>query len=127
MATFSDLELKIVRWGEARKIVQNSNVLAQAHKTLEEVGEKIEAAAKLDLLAELIQKFPEIQEFKDFQNICERVAKEYVDAVGDVGVTQLIGCATADITYVECLEKAFNEIKDRKGHLRPDGVFVKET
>jgi len=25
-----------------------------------------------------------------------------------------------------CLENAYNEIKDRKGYLTPEGIFVKE-
>jgi hypothetical protein len=31
------------------------------------------------------------------------------------------------ITLTECLEGAYNEIKDRKGTLLPSGVFVKES
>jgi len=41
-------------------------------------------------------------------------------------VTLIMGCATADIDLVSCLELAYNEIKDRKGYLTPDGIFVKE-
>jgi hypothetical protein len=41
-------------------------------------------------------------------------------------VTLIMGCATADIDLVSCLELAYNEIKDRKGHLTPEGIFVKE-
>jgi len=37
-----------------------------------------------------------------------------------------MGCATADLDLVECLEGAYNEIKDRKGHLSKEGLFIKE-
>jgi uncharacterized protein YabN with tetrapyrrole methylase and pyrophosphatase domain len=42
------------------------------------------------------------------------------DACGDVLVTILMQCAIQGFT-------AYEEIKDRKGYLREDGVFVKET
>jgi hypothetical protein len=48
------------------------------------------------------------------------------DAYGDLLVTLIIGCATADIDLVSCLELAYQEIKDRKGYLNADGIFVKE-
>jgi hypothetical protein len=35
-------------------------------------------------------------------------------------------CALRDIDLVECLCNAYDEIKDRKGTLMPNGVFVKE-
>jgi hypothetical protein len=34
--------------------------------------------------------------------------------------------AEASDHLTECVAQAYNEIKDRKGYLRPDGVFVKE-
>jgi hypothetical protein len=34
-------------------------------------------------------------------------------------------CAGFDL--LECLSHAYDEIKDRTGHLRPDGVFVKDA
>ena len=127
MSTYTALEIEIVRWAESRKIVQNSTPLAQSRKTLEEVGEQIEAAAKMAILAELLEAYPELEEMQGFNKICERVAGEYADAVGDVATTLIVGCATADLSLTECLEAAYNEIKDRKGYLRPDGVFVKEV
>jgi hypothetical protein len=35
-------------------------------------------------------------------------------------------CALLDINMTSCLQLAYNEIKDRKGTLLPNGVFVKE-
>jgi NTP pyrophosphatase (non-canonical NTP hydrolase) len=99
--TYTDLEMKVVQWGEARGIVQHSNNMAQAIKTMEEVGELLEAIHKGD---------------KDAQK----------DAYGDILVTLIIGCATADFDLVECLGLAYNQIKDRKGYLDSSGVFVKQ-
>lgn len=100
--SYAEHEIKVIQWGEARGIVQNSTPLAQARKTLEECGELIEACATDDRAA-------------------------MVDAYGDILVTLIMGCATIDLDLTTCLEGAYNEIKHRKGYLRADGVFVKES
>ena len=99
--SYADLEMKIIQWGEARGIVQNSTPAAQAKKTLEELDELYAAIRDNDRVA-------------------------MVDAYGDILVTLIMGCACADLDLVDCLDHAYNEIKDRKGHLTPEGIFVKE-
>ncbi|MGM0260440.1 MazG-like family protein [Enterococcus sp. AZ102] len=47
------------------------------------------------------------------------------DSIGDITVVLIGICTQLDIDYKECVEMAYNEIKDRKGELI-DGVFVKE-
>ena len=100
--SYSETEMKIVQWAEARGIIQHSNNLAQAVKTLEEVTELFDAIVKGD---------------KDAQK----------DAYGDILVTLIIGCATADFDLTDCLNLAYEQIKDRKGHLSKYGIFVKEA
>ena len=39
MASFSMLEMDVIRWAEARDIIKHSTPMAQAAKTIEEVGE----------------------------------------------------------------------------------------
>ena len=102
MKSYSMLEMDVIRWAEARGIVKNSTPMAQAIKTLEEVTELLEAIHKGDRNA---QK----------------------DAYGDILVTLIVGCATADVDLVECLGLAYEEIKNRKGYLTDQGVFVKEA
>jgi NTP pyrophosphatase (non-canonical NTP hydrolase) len=99
--SYSDLEMKTIQWGEARGIVQNSTAAAQAIKTQEELDELIDAIRNNDKVA-------------------------MSDAYGDILVTLIMGCACADLNLVSCLEGAYNEIKDRKGYLNADGIFVKE-
>lgn len=99
--SYRELEMKTIQWAEARRIVQHSNPLSQASKTQEELFELIEAIHAKD----------------------EAAMK---DAYGDILVTLIVGCATADIDLISCLELAYNEIKDRKGYLTHDGIFVKE-
>ena len=53
--------------------------------------------------------------------------EEAKDAVGDIVVTLIMVCAVLDINLVDCLYGAYGQIKDRKGHLTKEGVFVKEV
>lgn len=102
MANYLELEKKIVQWAKDRQIVQNSTSMAQAVKTLEEVHELLESILKQD-------------------------ADAQKDAYGDILVTLIVGCATAGVSLVDCLELAYDQIKDRKGYLTAQGVFVKVT
>jgi NTP pyrophosphatase (non-canonical NTP hydrolase) len=100
--SYADYEMKIIQWGEKRQIVQNSTPEAQATKTQEELNELIEAIKSGDRAA-------------------------MADAYGDILVTLVMGCACADLDLVECFKGAYEEIKDRKGYLGADGIFVKEV
>ena len=99
--SYADIEMKVIQWGEARQIVQNSTPQAQAVKTREELLELFTAIAKGD-------------------------RAEMADAYGDILVTLVMGCACADLDLVECFKGAYEEIKDRKGHLNKEGIFVKQ-
>jgi NTP pyrophosphatase (non-canonical NTP hydrolase) len=99
--SYAQIEMLTLQWGEARGIVQNSTPYAQAVKTREELQELFTAIAKGD-------------------------RAEMADAYGDILVTLVMGCACADLDLVTCFKDAYNEIKDRKGHLNKEGLFVKE-
>ena len=99
--SFAKTEMDVIVWGTQRGIVQNSTPYAQALKTKEELDELFEAISKGDRAA-------------------------MVDAYGDILVTLVMGCATADLDLVTCFKDAYNEIKDRKGHLSKEGLFIKE-
>ena len=100
--SYAEVEMQVVRWGEARGIVQNATAMSQAIKTLEETTELLAAINKKNI-------------------------EETKDAVGDIVVTLIMVCAVLDINLVDCLKGAYNEIKDRKGYLTKEGVFVKEV
>jgi NTP pyrophosphatase (non-canonical NTP hydrolase) len=100
--SYSMTEMDVIRWGMERQIVQNSNPRAQAIKTLEEVGELMQA-------------------------IQDKDREAMIDAYGDILVTLVMGCATADLDLVTCFKHAYEQIKDRKGHLSPEGIFIKES
>lgn len=100
--TFAKTEMLTIQWGEARGIVQNSTPYAQAKKTQEELYELFEAIEDGDREA-------------------------MADAYGDILVTLVMGCACADLDLLTCFQGAYQEIKDRKGFLNKEGIFVKEA
>jgi NTP pyrophosphatase (non-canonical NTP hydrolase) len=100
--SYNELELKIVRWSEDRGIIQNSDAKTQLLKAFEEMGELASGVNKKDMA--LIK-----------------------DGVGDVLVCLINVCAILDISITECLQIAYDEIRDRQGYLSKDGVFIKEA
>ena len=100
--SYNELELAVVRWSEARGIIQNSDAKTQLLKAVSEMGELADAVNKKDLAG-------------------------IKDGVGDVLVCLINVCAILDISLTDCLSLAYNEIKDRKGYLTKEGVFIKEA
>ena len=95
------LNEKIVQWGHDRQIIDNSTAKDQFLKCVSEVGELGDALAK-------------------------NQHAEMIDAIGDVYVTlcMVAECSGIDMPY--CIQSSWEEIKDRTGHLTPEGVFVKD-
>jgi NTP pyrophosphatase (non-canonical NTP hydrolase) len=100
--TFHELEEKVVQWAMDRQIIPNSNPTAQLMKTMSELGELADATLKGDMAG-------------------------VKDGVGDVLVTLILYCKLYGTNINDCLASAYDEIKDRKGTLTPEGIFVKET
>lgn len=59
--------------------------------------------------------------------LCRNDIDELRDGIGDVIVTLVILAQQNDMTLHECLEQAYNEIKDRKGVMSKDGSFIKQS
>jgi uncharacterized protein YabN with tetrapyrrole methylase and pyrophosphatase domain len=100
--SYSELEMKVIQWSEARKIIPNSTPIAQWKKGMEEMEELRDAIVANDLALA-------------------------IDGVGDTVVCLINICALLDIDLVECLAVAYSEIKDRKGYMNEEGIFVKEV
>lgn len=100
--SFSGLELDIIRWSEQRRIIPNSTPLAQAIKAVEEINELVDA-------------------------LHDGNKAEAIDAVGDATVCLLNVCALMDVNLTDCLAHAYEQIKNRRGTLGDDGIFVKEA
>jgi hypothetical protein len=55
------------------------------------------------------------------------LAEDAKDGVGDVLVCLIIYCGMKNWSIRQCLDMAYNEIKDRKGRMLQGGVFIKES
>lgn len=69
--------------------------------------------------AKLIQECGELSD-----NICK--GKDIKDDIGDIMVVLINIAERNEVSIQECLQVAYNDIKDRKGMMM-DGVFVKES
>ena len=98
MATAYHLISKITQWHHDRNL--------------------IEGATDKDQLAKLIQEMGELSD-----NICK--GKDVADDIGDMIVVLINIAERNGLTIEDCLEQAWNDIKDRKGKM-VDGIFVKE-
>ncbi len=78
----------------------------------------IEGATDKDQFCKLIQEAGELSD-----NICK--GKDMSDDIGDMIVVLINIAERNNLTLKECLEKAWNDIKDRKGKM-VDGIFIKE-
>lgn len=58
--------------------------------------------------------------------LCRNEIDELRDGIGDVIVTLVILAQQNNMTLYECLEQAYEEIKDRTGVMSKDGSFIKE-
>jgi NTP pyrophosphatase (non-canonical NTP hydrolase) len=87
-------------WAAQRNLLNGSSNRDQFLKLLEEVGELSHAIQKND-----------VEEFKD--------------AIGDVIVVLTIMAAQREIDVEDCIDHAWEQIKDRRGRM-VNGVFTKE-
>jgi NTP pyrophosphatase (non-canonical NTP hydrolase) len=90
----------IEQWAEEKGILSKATPLTQAIKTQEEVNELYRA-------------------------ILDDNRDEIKDAIGDIMVTLIIQCKMQGMDLQDCLESAYNVIKNRTGKM-VDGVFVKD-
>ena len=89
----------IKRWHYDRNLIEGSDDKTQFAKLIQEAGELSD-------------------------NICK--GKDIRDDIGDMMVVLINIAERNSLSLTECLEVAFNDIKDRKGRM-VDGVFVKEA
>ena len=90
--------LLITQWHHDRNLINGSTDKDQYMKLIQETGQLSD-------------------------NICK--GKDIRDDIGDMMVVLINIAERNNLTLDECLEVAYNDIKDRKGTMI-DGVFVKE-
>ena len=95
-----DLIKEVISWANDRNLVQESNANKQMLKVMEEIGELASSVAK-----------------KDQPGI--------IDGIGDSFVTLIILSAQFGYSPGQCLEAAYNEIKNRTGRTE-NGIFIKD-
>jgi len=100
--SYAELELKVLRWSEQRRIIPNSTPFAQSIKAVEEINELVDA-------------------------LRDNNKAEAIDAVGDTVVCLINVCALLDVNLTDCLAAAYDQIKDRKGYMNAEGIFVKQV
>ena len=89
---------KLVEWHYDRNLIDGSTSKDQYMKLIQECGELSDSLCK---------------------------GKDIKDDIGDI-ITVLINIAEREgVTIEECLEQAYDDVKDRKG-MMINGVFVKE-
>ena len=86
-------------WSMTRGIINNSTPLAQFAKLVSEIGELGDNIAK---------------------------QRDVTDDIGDCLVVLNTIAIMHDTTLEDCLNVAYNDIKDRKGHMNSEGIFIKE-
>jgi NTP pyrophosphatase (non-canonical NTP hydrolase) len=98
--SYAEVEMKIVQWAEARRIIPHAKPHTQLMKAVSEMGELCDAELKGDM-------------------------DGVKDGVADVVICLINYCALKDIDLVSCLHLGYDQIKHRRGHMTPDGTFVK--
>ena len=102
---YEELQKKVIQWAKDRNIFENSTAIKQIHKTREELYETLGA-------------------LRDLEDGKESIL-EVADGIGDMLVTIILLANIVGLDSVDCLEDAYEEIKNRKGKM-VDGFFVKE-
>ena len=89
----------IVEWHYARNLIMGSDDKQQVLKLIQEVGELSDS-------------------------ICKSACP--IDDIGDIIVVLVNIAERNNISIKDCVDHAYNDIKDRKGQM-VDGIFVKEA
>ena len=96
----NELIKNVKLWAEEKNLLKRENSHAQVLKVLEEVGETAGALLK-------------------------KKEKEIIDGLGDSFVTLIILCYQLNLEPEDCLQAAWEEIKNRKGKT-VNGTFIRE-
>ncbi len=93
-----DLINKVVEWHEDRNLIEGASDKDQVLKLVQEVGELSDSVCK---------------------------QQDVKDDIGDCLVILINIAARNSTNLQECLEVAYDDIKDRKGKM-VDGIFIKD-
>ena len=124
---FKELEYNVIKWANKKDLIEKGNSYAQYAKFLEEgteilvamnkFNELLKTAADLDITNE--------EQLESYRIKDKAIHNELVDGLGDTLVTLIILAAQYGLELEDCLEYAYNEIKDRTGKT-VGGTFIKD-
>lgn len=139
------MKAKIIQWAKDRKIIPNSSARVQCLKAVSELGELADALIKhdtesvRDAIGDVMVCYYNALELRkdascydalDILSIMTGFLGElYLGVISEDLAPEQVLTVIAEsqgFTLDECIEHAYNVIKDRKGELLPNGVFVKE-
>lgn len=98
-SSLDELQMLVHAWADERKLLSDSSPQAQMVKLAEEVGE---------LAA----------------GVCRDDRQRIIDSIGDTTVVLIVMCGVLGVSFRDCLQAAYDEIKGRSGTTE-GGVFRK--
>ena len=119
----NELQKNVLKWAEDKGILSKATLLTQINKTQEELTETRDAMLELRQLNLLFGD--EACKFPFYLDKYNELNTGIIDGIGDQLVTLIILAELHGSSITECLEHAWNEIKDRTGKMI-DGTFVKD-
>ena len=144
MNNLETLNTLIIKWANERNLIVKDNAPKQKLKLIEECGELAQAILKNDVKA---QKDAIGDIYVVVVILAEQLGKKigdtpyYIDDIDwkifniiDSGISEMFEyflseinevCNNLDLDLTECVNLAYNEIKDRKGQTI-NGTFIKE-
>jgi hypothetical protein len=138
---------KIIQWAKDRKIIPNSSTRIQCLKAVSEIGELADALIKHDVEAikDAAGDIMVCMYIADYLSDDGLIDKCELAAVSDISLSlsfliKFHGISRSEnindvlafiiepynLTLDECIDSAYEVIKDRKGTLLDNGVFVKD-
>lgn len=111
-----NIQQLVIEWARKRNLLNKQNAYKQAMKTQEELDEMKQ---HIFMQQNGISEYYSIKQGKTVY-----VNEAIKDDIGDTLVTLIIQCELQETSFKECLEVAYNEIKDRKGETI-NGTFIK--
>lgn len=113
--SFNDLISNVIVWAREKNLLQKENAFKQAIKTQEELDEmKIHIYMQQQGIKQYVKN-------EKIVNVDDAIK----DDIGDQLVTLIIQCEQQGTSFYECLDIAWNEIKDRTGRTE-NGTFIKD-
>lgn len=111
-ADINELITEVRKWYKDRGIAEFSNPLAQCMKVVEEVGELV---YELNRVPQNLYTHKDLSQNENIQ-----------DAVGDIIISLMNFCNISNLHLTTCVNKSYNQIKNRQGRCI-NGRFIKDT